>query len=144
MSTSIRSQILAALVTVLNAAGAPCVFERSRMEEYQLNELPAGNIIPESETNIIDADECACVFTVNIACVVATAQDPVDEAAEALLIWAEQQIMADTRLGGLAVWIEKKGTQWFMEQKGAEQCGAIVKFDVNYRTALTDTTANRS
>lgn len=144
MSTSIRSQILAAINTVLNADGAPCQFFRSRQDEFQLAELPAGNFFPISETNIIDAKEAACTLSISVAAVVATAQDPVDDAADVLLIWAEKQLMADQTLGGLAVWIEKKETQWFMEQKGAEQCGAIVKFDINYRTALTDTTADQS
>jgi hypothetical protein len=144
MSTSIRSQILAAINTVLNSTGTPCTFFRSRQEEFQLGELPAGNMFPDTESYQIDGKERACVLTVAIAGVVATAQDPVDDAADVLLIWIEQKLMADETLGGLAVWIEKKETQWFMEQKGAEQCGAIVKFDVNYRTALTDSTANQS
>jgi hypothetical protein len=141
---SIRSQIIAHILTVLNAAGTPCTWFRCRQDEFQLSELPAGNVFPEQETNTIDAKEDAAVLTIVIAGIVATAQDPVDDAADAILIWAEKQLMADQTLGGLAVWIEKKGTQWFMEQKGTEQCGAIMKFDVNYRTALTDTTANQS
>jgi hypothetical protein len=141
---SIRSQIIAHILTVLNANGTPCTWFRCRQDEFQLGELPAGNVFPEQETNTIDAKEDAAVLTIVIAGIVATAQDPVDDAADAILIWAEKQLMADQTLGGLAVWIEKKGTQWFMEQKGTEQCGAIMKFDVNYRTALTDSTANES
>lgn len=145
--SSIRSQIMAVLNTALNAAGAPCTFFRSRMDEFQLQDLTpngAGNFFPQTETSQINAKEDASIFTVMVACVVASAQDPVDDAADALMVWAEKQIMADPTLGGLCVWIEKKETQWFMEQKGAEQCGAIMKFDINYRTALTDSTVNDS
>jgi hypothetical protein len=144
MSTSIRSQILAAYLAALNAAGSPCTWFRSRMDEFQLSDLPAGNVFYDAETNQIDADESENVLTLQVAGVVAVAQDPVDVAIDALLVWAEQAIAGAGNLGGLIVWVEKKGTQWFMEQKGVEMCGAIIKFDVNYRTALTDSTTNDS
>jgi len=142
--SSIRSQIMAAINTALNAGGAPCTFFRCRQDEFQLAELPAGNFFPTDQTDQIDAKETDCTLTIEVAAVVASAQDPVDDAADALLVWIEHQIMADETLGGLAVYIEPRGVKWFMEQKGAEQCGAIRTFDIHFRTALTDSTANAS
>jgi hypothetical protein len=144
MADSIRSQILAAYLTALNANGTPCTWFRSRMDEFQLSELPAGNVFYDAEASQIDAGESENVLTLQVAGVVAVAQDPVDVAIDTLLVWAEQAIVGAGNLGGLIVWVEKKQTQWFMEQKGVEMCGVIIKFDVNYRTALTDSTANDS
>jgi hypothetical protein len=141
---SIRSQILAHIVAALNANGAPCTFFRCRQDEFQLTDLPAGNFFPTDQTDQIDAKEDDCILTVDIAAIVASAQDPVDDAADPLLVWIEQKIMADQTLGGLCTYIEPKGIKWFMENKGTEQCGAIRTFDIHFRTALTDTTANQS
>jgi hypothetical protein len=142
--SSIRSQIMAALKAVLNADGAPCQFYRCRMNPFSPQQLPAGNFFPHQEMNHIDAGDDAAVLTIMVAAHVAATDDPVDEVADELLVWAEKQIMADDTLGGLCVWIEKKSTAWELAQKGVEQCVAGITFDVNYRTALTDTTANQS
>lgn len=135
---------MAALNAKLNAAGAPCTFFRSRMTKFQLSELPAGTFFIKEETSKFDGEEYDVHLTVLVSCLVATAQDPVDEAADPLLIWAETQIMADDTLGGLCTTIEKKETKWGMEEKDSEYCGAVITFDINYRTTLTDTTADES
>lgn len=144
MSSSIRNQIMAAVQAILNAQGAPCKYWRCRQDKFQSADLPAGNFFPTGQTDQIDAKEEDSILTIEVASVVSVLQDPVDEAADPLLIWVDQQIMLDQTLGGLAVFIEPKDTQWFMEQKGEEQCGAIRKFDIHFRTALTDSTTNLS
>jgi hypothetical protein len=144
MAASIRVQIMNALMAALNGPGAPCKFWRMRMEEFQSNELPAGNLILEEENRQIDAGEDDCTLTVSLDCIVSTTVDPVDEALDALLVWAEQSIMADQTLGGLATYIDPKPVKWFMANKGAKQCVAAIGFDVKFRTALTDSTANLS
>jgi len=141
---SIRDQILSAVTNTLNAQGAPCKFWRCRQDEFQLTELPAGNFFPEQENGVIDAGEAEEVLTINVACIVTTAQDPVDSAADPLIVWAQNAIMGNANMGGLAVYTERKGIKWYMEQKGVEQCGAVLTFDIHFRTALTDCTSNQS
>lgn len=145
--SSIRSQIMAAINSRLNALGAPCTFYRSRMSEFQSSELTpngAGNFFPVEEPSKLDGKENESNLTLAVAAIVLISQDPVDEALDPILIWAEQQIMADDKLGGLCVSIQKTGTKWVMAEKGAEQCAGVMRFDINYRTALTDTTADES
>jgi len=142
--SSIRDQILTAVNTALNATGAPCTFFRCRQDEFQIGELPAGNMFPKKLATQIDAKESMGILTIEVACIVATTQDPVDQAADPLLVWAESKIMAPGNLGGLCTFIESVSVEWFMEQKGAEQCGAIMTFDIHFRTALTDAQANQS
>lgn len=144
MSLSIRSQIMSAVATALNAVGTPCKFWRCRQSEFQAAELPAGNFFPTDQTDQIDAKEDEAVLTLEVAGVVSAVSDPVDEAADALLVWIDQQLEADGTWGGLAVYTELRGIKWFMEQKGADLCGAIRTVDIHFRTALTDSTANDS
>jgi len=144
MSASIRTQIIAAIKTALNAPGAPCKFWRCRQAEFQADELPAGNFFPIDENDQIDAGENEAVLNLEVASVIAAADDPVDEAIEPMIAWMDQQLQADGTWGGLAVYTELKSLKWFFAQKGAEQCGAIRAVDIHFRTALTDSTANDS
>jgi len=144
MSLSIRSQIMTAVANALNAQGGPCKFWRCRQSEFQSAELPAGNFFPTDETDQIDGKENEGVLTLEVAGVVSAVSDPVDEAADALLVWLDQQLTVDGTFGGLAVYTELRGIKWFMEQKGADLCGAIRTVDIHFRTALTDSTANDS
>jgi hypothetical protein len=144
MSLSIRSQIMTAVAAALNAQGAPCKFWRCRQSEFQAAELPAGNFFPTDETNQIDGKENDCILTLEVAGVVSAVSDPVDEAADPLLVWIDQQLTVDGTFGGLATYTELRSIKWFMEQKGADLCGAIRTVDIHFRTALTDSTANES
>jgi hypothetical protein len=144
MSLSIRNQIMTAVATALNAAGAPCKFWRCRQSEFQANELPAGNFFPDVQNDLIDAKEDEDTLTLMVAGVVSAVSDPIDEAADPLLVWIDQQLMVDGTWGGLAVYTELRSIKWFMEQKGADLCGAIRTVDIHFRTALTDSTANQS
>jgi hypothetical protein len=108
MSLSIRNQIMTAVATALNAAGAPCKFWRCRQSEFQANELPAGNFFPDVQNDLIDAKEDEDTLTLMVAGVVSAVSDPIDEAADPLLVWIDQQLMVDGTWGGL-VWRDPNG-----------------------------------
>lgn len=137
-------QIITAIVNALNGPGAPCKYWRMRQDEFQPADLPAGNVMLEDETGEIDAGEYAGILGIGVDQIVGQSLDEVDEAIDALLLWTHQAIMADQTLGGLAVYIDKKQIKWYLAQKGAEQCVAAARFDIHFRTALTDSTNNQS
>lgn len=152
MST-IREQIIVALVAALNAA-APgsgitgLTIHRERTRPIETDSLPAvlvyfdddvpkplGQQIyraPLTERQLTLAVECRAQGSASIS---------PDAALDPLLIFVFSTVRADVTLGGLASEFEEGKTQWNSREGDVPIAAARLSFTVRYRTSRLDPTS---
>lgn len=148
MSASIQSQIVAAAVLQLAAAGAamtpPVNAHRARVESFPASQLPAWNVIPEDcELDLANSYSGASAwrFRFCVRCMV-SAQNEVDSAADPLFVTAVSAILADLTLGGLVNATRMLSQKWEKDGPAAtDNLALVLTFETEYATARNNPTA---
>jgi len=145
---SLRSQILDHLKGLLEAAGKPAglTVDLLRLGNLETVDLPHALIRPTGEdVELANPDSLRCPVVVRdlkvaVDCrATATAGQTIEDALDALLVWVTKAILANPRLGGLAIHTEENGTDWSGEETAdGTQALATVSFTVRYRTKTQD------
>ena len=137
MSVSIQSQVIAAIVALLNAVGGPRAY-RTRITTFGTNELPAYNVLPaedDTEYETTDGTEHRFRFTVRNT---AQSVDEVDVAVDALYVAGHKAILADPTLGGLVHICRERGSKWEFEDAEHDMCALAVTYEVEFSTSRSD------
>jgi hypothetical protein len=147
MSTSIRSQAVAAVVIALATDPSPATGGtwRARTEQFTQDESPAFNVWPIDEKYSEDAndrDTLAVTLSLRVQCLVRSGAE-VDLAAELLAVFAHQQIMADETLGGIVQDARLTGSKWTIAEGGQDVVALDLDFDVMYQISRADPTVNQ-
>jgi hypothetical protein len=139
--TTIREQILAAIVTTLaGTAGVGSRIYRSRVDPVSRAESPAlivepMNDVPSQNTSLPTLDH---MLTVRVLVIVRDAIP--DQAADSIIESLHAKLMADPTLGGLVMDIKEAPTDFELEPadlpSGVIQC----MYEVQYRTRVNDLT----
>ena len=145
MSQSIQSRVVGAVVALLNTAGTafatPVQAFRTRVEAFDITQVPAWNVIPDDgeaeyvETGAVERKFRFCVRNM------VTAQNQADVAADVLYVAASQAIQADPTLGGLVRYTREISQKW--ERDGAasqDNVALVVTYQVEFATLRTDPT----
>ena len=145
---SLRSQILDHLKTLLEAPGKPTglTVEILRLQNLETVGLPHSILRPTGETvELANPDSLRCPVVVRdlrvaVDCRVGVAEgQTVEDALDALLVWVTKAILADPRLGALAIHTEENGTDWAGEDSADGTLAlATINFTVRYRTKTND------
>jgi len=142
--SSIRDQIVAAIVSALGVSGAPGSVDQSRLEQYTDDQLPAFNVFPGKDEKLVaTSDDEGRKLIVHVECLAAGATKA-DHAVDPLYVWAVQKIMADPTLGGLATFTCHEDDEWTLAWSEKDIVALKVSFSVEYRTARTDPTVKTS
>ena len=140
MTTSIREQILARLVTTLGSEpsiGAPVY--RSRVTPLARGEAPAVVVEPvmdqANQTTIPKLD-----WSMTVRASIIVRGDTPDQVADPLVAAVHQKVMSDLTVGGLAYDVQPS-TVAFELIEADNAAGVITcEYLVLYRTSLTDVT----
>jgi hypothetical protein len=140
--TTIREQILAAIVTTLaGTAGVGSRIYRSRVDPVSRAESPAlivepMNDVPSQNTSLPTLDQ---MLTVRVLVIVRDAIP--DQAADSIIESLHAKLMTDQSLGGLVMDIMPGPTDFSLESAdvsvGVIQC----LYKVQYRTRVNDLTS---
>lgn len=138
---TVQSQIMAAAVAALNAAGAtmqpPVLAFRTRVEAFAESQLPAWNVIPDDgEVDLVNSYSGATARRFRF-CVrsMVSAQNQADAAADPLYAAAVTAILTDPTLGGVALFTRELSQKW--ERDGAaatDNLALVVTFESEFAT----------
>lgn len=147
--SSIREQILDAVVSAVSGEGAPAglTVHRERTRPIEKEQCPAILIFAEDETpEPLDGRKFKAPLTercLNITAelrVIPDSGQSVDEAVDFLWVWLMQAVGADESFGGLAMGITEGAVKWFSREADKIYGGAAVHLAVHYRTKRLDPT----
>lgn len=137
MSDSIQSQIVAKVVALLGAAG-PWNAYRTRMEAFNPSQLPAFNVLPDSEQpSYIEAGGINRKFRFFVRHMAAAANE-VDAAVDALYVAGQKALLADPKLGGLVWYTREIDAKWELEKGSQDQVAKVVTYEVEFATSRSD------
>jgi hypothetical protein len=146
MSTSVRSQAVAAALAALSGEGSPAAggIWRTRTEQFTQDEVNSYNVWPVDEkfTEDDDHETLEVAFTLRVQCLVAACNE-VDLAVEPLAVFAHQALMADETLGGVVRGIKPASSKWTIAEGGQNDILSFdIDFDVQYQVSRADPTVN--
>jgi hypothetical protein len=153
MTTTIREQIMTAIVAALGAAGAPAglTVHRERTKPIETDSLPAILLYAEDETpkpwghSQYRAPLTERQLTVVLECrAQGSLATPVDAALDPVYAWAAQRMFADVSFGGLANEVEEGRTAWQSKEGDVPVASCAIHFTVKYRTSRLDPTATNT
>jgi hypothetical protein len=134
---SIQSQVMAAVVTLLNGAAGRQAY-RSRMTAFTPAELPATNVLPEDgEPEYLDTDSIDRKFRFKCRHM-ALAIDEVDAAVDPLYVAGQRVLFADPTLGGLVRIIREVSQKWEMDKGAFDSVALAVLYEVEFDTSKKD------
>ncbi len=138
--SSIREQILSAMVAQLNAGSIGAPVYRSRTEAISRAQSPAVVVSP-----VMDAAVQTVIpklqWKLMVHVMVFTRGPSPDVLADPILTAANAALMADTTFGGLANIIVPSGVHFEFSDADAAVCVATAQFEVEYRTDMRDLTS---
>jgi len=151
MPTSIREQIIVALVAALNVStGKPAglTVHRERTRPIEIDSLPAILVYadddvpkplsqqtyaaPLTERQLSLAIECRAAGSSGVS---------VDETLDPVLVWAAAAVRADEKFGGLANGVEEGRTVWSSRETDTPVAAAKWSITIRYRTSRLDPTS---
>jgi hypothetical protein len=154
--SSIREQIAAAIVAVLDGSAEPggtggvqapsgLTVSRERTRPIERDKLPATLIyFEDEEPTPIEKQKFQAPITqrhlnvvLEMRAVAGEGLAP-DEAIDPLYLWAMQQIFADEKFGGLAMGVTEGPMKWTAKEADAVLAGAALHLTVHYRTSRLD------
>jgi hypothetical protein len=147
--SSIREQIADALLTVLQASGAPggLTVHRERTRPIEQDKLPAILVyFEDEEPTPLEKQKFAAPLTQRHLNVVlemrALAQggQATDQAVDPLYLWIMQQVMADEKFSGLAMGVTEGPMKWTAKEADVIFAGAALHLVIHYRTSRLDPT----
>ena len=145
---SIRSQILDYVAAKLNGTGKPTGLsvELMRLRNLEPVSLPFSVVRPTGEeVSLARPDNLRCPvvertmrFIVDCFAEAGTGQTA-DDALDSLLVWTTKAILADPRMGGLAIHTSEDSTDREADETAAgTYARASISFTVRYRTSTND------
>ena len=152
MPTSIREQIMVALVAALSAGGSGSpsglTVHRERTRPIEIDSLPAIMVYadddvpkplagqtykaPLTERQLSVALECRAQGSTSVS---------PDEALDPVLVWAAQTVLANEQFGGLANGVEEGRTVWASREGNVPVASAKWSITIRYRTSRLDPTS---
>lgn len=151
MTTSIREQIIVAIVAALSSgSGMPSglTVHRERTRPIEIDSLPAIMIYADDDVpKTLGAQTYAAPLTerhlsLELECRAAGSSGVSPDAAlDPILVWATLQVLADDRFGGLASGVEEGKTAWSSKEGDTPLAAAKLSFTVRYRTSRLDPTS---
>jgi hypothetical protein len=146
---SIREQIAAAVVSILQQPGAPggLTVHRERTRPVDQDHLPAILVyFEDEEPTPLEKQKFAAPLTqrhlnvvLEMRAVPQGGQAP-DEAVDPLYLWAVQQIMQNEKFSGLALGVTEGPMKWTAKEADVVFAGAALHLCVHYRTSRLDPT----
>ena len=152
MSTSIREEIVAALVAALTAGGGGSpvglTVHRERTRPIEVDSLPAimlyfDDDVPKplgQQTYRAPLTERQLSLALEARAAGSASVSP-DEALDPVLNWALQAIRADETFGGLANGVEEGRTVWASKEGDTLVAAAKLSITIKYRTSRLDPTS---
>lgn len=151
MASSIREQIIGAVMAALNAGANPpagLTIHRERTRAIEIDSLPAIMVYadddvpkplaqqvyaaPLTERQLSLALECRAQGTGSVS---------PDEALDPVLVFAALAVFADEKFGGLANGVEEGRTVWSSRESDAPVAAAKWTITIKYRTSRLDPTS---
>jgi hypothetical protein len=149
MSTSIREQIMVALVAALGTGGpAGLTVHRERTRPIEIDSLPAIMVYADDDVPKTLADQryraplTERQMTLAIECrgQGSSGVSP-DQALDPMLVFAAQTVLANETFGGLANGVEEGRTVWSSREGDVPVASAKWIITVRYRTSRLDPTS---
>ena len=146
MPTSIRNQVLDAVVALLNTGRPGEVPEFRRERPNPTQQLAAGNVClapipgPQETSETVPNKRGPLTVRHLLVAVEVWNVGATSVCLDSALIWITGQL-AGSRLGGLVHWTEERQTQWARAALDEDYWRATVVFDVEYQTARGNLTA---
>jgi hypothetical protein len=134
-----------ALIAVLSAAGSPAPVWRARFEDVPADAL-AYNVIPTKIEVSRDAanDSVSITSTVVVRGYVA-ANDEVDLAADALVLWAWCQVRLDHTLGGLVSDVNIESIEiGYVDKSSTDQVCVDITFCIEVEVGRDNPSVNKT
>lgn len=143
--SSIREQVLVAVMAALNGGGKPAgvpAAERTRVIALEVSQLPSIVLVPRRESVDVQGGRLGPLVQRRLSVelehrAAGGAGVPADQAADALLSWPVKALCGNT-LGGLAIEIRESGTEWQYADGEAPFVLATQTFEVAYTTRVAD------
>ena len=146
MPSTLRAQVLAAVVAALDAADAErpahlVAVHRFRFRPLDMDKLsaivvyPARNVRGDDE---LEAREDSFTFVIECRAKQLTAADTPDVLVEDLYWWAVTRLLADPTLGGLVTELEEGDTLWQGEHLLEAYAAAGVQFTAVFHRPYDD------
>jgi hypothetical protein len=153
MPTSIREQIVAAVVAALSAGGggspAGLTVHRERTRPIEIDSLPAIMVYFDDDVpkplaqQVYRAPLTERQLSLSLEARAAGSESvSPDEALDPVLVWAAQAIRADETFGGLANGVEEGRTVWASKEGDTVVAAAKWGITIKYRTSRLDPTSN--
>ena len=137
MSSSIQSQVMAAIVAKLNGAGGANAW-RTRMTAFKPAELPAINVLPdEGDVEYLDTDSADRRFRFKVR-FTGVAVDEVDAAIDPIYVAGNAALLADPKLGGLVLFTRERSSKWEMEKGEFDTVALVVLYESEFSTSRND------
>ena len=148
--SSIREQIAAEVVNLLDATGAPggLTVHRERTRPVDKDSLPAILVyFEDDEPTPLAKQRFQAPLTerhLNVVLemrVVPDSGQAPDEAVDPLYLWAVRQILGNERLSGLAMGVTEGPMKWTATEADKVFAGAALHLAIHYRTSRLDPSA---
>lgn len=150
MPTSIREQIVVALVAALGGAGGPAglTVHRERTRPIETDSLPAVMLYAEDDQPRPLAEQkyraplTERQMAIGLECrALGTASVSPDAALDPILVWAAKTTLANETFGGLANGVEEVRTVWMSREGDLPIAAATIHFSIKFRTSRLDPTS---
>jgi len=152
MPTSIREQIMVALVAALSAGGtgspSGLTVHRERTRPLEIDSLPAIMVYADDDVpktlgqQVYAAPLTERHFSLALECrAQGSSSVSPDVALDPVLVWAAQTVLANERFGGLASGVEEGRTVWSSREGDVPVASAKLNFTIRYRTSRLDPTS---
>ncbi|MGH9685285.1 MAG: hypothetical protein ACRD4S_16945 [Candidatus Acidiferrales bacterium] len=147
---SIREQIIAQIVTLLAASGAPAglTIGRERVRPLETTELPAVMVyFNDEKPKTLDNQQYKAPITVRELTIAAECRAvgsqslSADAALDPLIVWVTTQILGNESFQGLANGVEEGATIWWSREGDVAIAAATINFIIKYRTSRLDPTS---
>ena len=144
--SSVRSQILDAILAALNGTGTPAPAERFRTTNVEMADLPRILVHPATEDiQKVSPNprsplmERRVVFKLDLLATFTGTTSP-DQAIDPLLVWVTSQIFKDPGFGARAIETQETRLEWDAETVDSGLAKCTVEISVRYHTKTTDQT----
>lgn len=136
MANTVRIQILLAVFALIDGAGKPAgtYVHRKRARFIGADSLPAIVVYLLKEPVQLEDHDGAVNRRLTIRCEARAAGDLLEAELEPLIAWIEQAVLADPRLGGLAIDMQVRNVAWDAFEADGDYQAAAVDVEVEYVT----------
>lgn len=145
---SVRTQLISNLCAKLVDGEHVTEVFRSMFQAIQAQNLPVCAVFPFEETCVPEEHEGGMLRTLTLRIVYVAAKTEEDQSAsldqiiDAALVWLEQKVTEDHRLGGLAESAYVARTAWQFESGEFGFVGATLEAEIQYRTLYDPSATN--